>query len=121
MGAVLTKGLGADSRACKAILAAADFYGQPTHYRNDLEIDRKVLNSGDPPRVFLWALRDFGTHLVYHETSGRKTESVRQRAAAVQEAFGHRPIRWFFWDGATLTEMPFAKALDAFAKALRGG
>ncbi len=85
------------------IKAESNRVGWPTHYKEDLEIDRQAIDRlidvcGDDLR-FAWGLRELGTHL--YQTA--------QEIVEVSRVF---PVIWYYFDGYTLTEMKLIELLE---------
>jgi hypothetical protein len=83
--------------AWEAIKTTSEQVGWPANWATDLEIDRDTLTTtvyGDPPKKFIFILRENGTHICRGAADAERVARVWKWA----------DIRIYFWDGSELTE-----------------
>ena len=108
-----------DQQDYDALLAEADRIGWPERFRTDLtEHDRLALSRRRSTEAFAWVLSRDATYLVFPsrlpiDGAGHYAHEMRR---SCREAFGAENCRWYWWDGAQLTD---ARSPEALAEHLR--
>jgi len=94
-------------RHFRALRAAAQAKGWPTHFKRDLLVhDRRHLRKRDPEKPFLWVLRDSGTHIVDPEWTEREHGCMSwEHPAHIEQSSGSDCCLWYWWDGYSLTQL----------------
>lgn len=91
-----------------AIYKKAEELKWPEHYVTDLLHDQKSITER-PDAMFLWCVRQCGTHLLFEPTNEQETlwgDAVLTSGLVRQ--------RYFYWNGSSLIERDSAQAMGIF-------